>query len=234
LTEFFRKSSHRAGSRYESRSLRMLFLWVSTFLLLASASSGDAKPGGVQDWTAGSAGPGLTIAIADFDGDHRPDLASIQPGQSAFGTSTYWVQFQLSAAGRQSLQLVAPAGGLRIEARDVNGDHAVDLVFTTAWLREPVAILLNNGQGGFSRAELAAFPGVFGDAGTKLVSGTRLGADHVGLLRHSRVGIEEAITGPFQGCLAAGATLSSSPGFPVECFLFFSAGRAPPLLVFHL
>ena len=27
-----------------------------------------------------------------------------------------------------------PSGGLLIEARDVNGDHSVDLILSTAWL----------------------------------------------------------------------------------------------------
>jgi len=57
--------------------------------------------------------------------------------------------------------IVAPPGGLIIEARDVNGDNAVDLVLTTAWFRQPVAIFLNDGHGNFSRFEPAAFPGAF-------------------------------------------------------------------------
>src|SRR5271170_3994083 len=66
------------------------------------------------------------------------------------GRTNYSVQLHLSSVGQHSIQLVAPAGGLQIEARDVNGDDAIDLVLTTAWLKQPVAIFLNDGHGSFS------------------------------------------------------------------------------------
>jgi hypothetical protein len=101
----------------------------------------------------------LAFAVADFDGDLRPDLAHIQIGRSDAALTDYWVQLQLSGAGQQSILVVAPSGGLQISVRDVNGDDAPDLVLTTSWLKTPVAILLNDGRGGFSRKEPSAFPG---------------------------------------------------------------------------
>jgi hypothetical protein len=234
LTESSRNPGLRIDSGNNWRSPRSRFLWVLLLLFIVSACSGPAEAEEIQNRPAPSVGPGLTSAIADFDGDHRLDLASIEPGQSVSGTSTYWIQFQFSAAERQSVRLVAPAGGLRIEARDVNGDHAVDLIFTTAWFREPVAILLNDGHGKFSRAELTAFPGICSEPGTNLASSKRLAADAVVLPLQSRVGVDEANASPFQSRLVAGSILTSSSGFPIEPFLFFSAGRAPPLLASRL
>ena len=121
------------------RVILLLFagLLSSTMALAASAANRPVP----------SLGPGLQFAIADFDGDVRPDLASIRAGSSSAGNTNYWIQLQLSTAGQQFIQLVAPAGGLRIEARDVNGDHAPDLVFATAWLSQPVAIKSAFGRG---------------------------------------------------------------------------------------
>jgi hypothetical protein len=96
------------------------------------------------------------FAVADFDGDNRPDLATVQPGVSS--ATRYWIHFQLSGGSRQAIGLTAPEGGLRIASSDVNGDNFPDLVVTTALLREPVAVLLNDGHGNFALREPAGFP----------------------------------------------------------------------------
>jgi hypothetical protein len=234
VAKFSRKFDRRTDLRNNWRSWRSPFrwcnpfLWLSLLLLFVSAGNSIAKGGPIRSGAAASAGPGLTVAIADFDGDQRPDLASIQGGHNASGDSTYWIQFQFSTAGRQSLQLVAPPGGLRIEARDVNGDHAVDLVFTTAWFKQPVAILLNDGHGSFSRVEPTAFPGVFSDSKTSWVSGTRLAPAATGLPPQSRAGVDKAEKRPRQERPSAGLVLRAVPAFPADTFLFISAGRAPP------
>jgi hypothetical protein len=204
------------------------FLWFLLLLLFVCGGNSIAKGGAIQNAAAASADPGLSVAIADFDGDHRPDLASIQGGHNASGDSTYWIQFQFSIAGRQSVQLVAPPGGLRIEARDVNGDHAVDLIFTTAWFRQPVAILLNDGHGSFSRAEPAAFPKAFGKSNTRWRAATQQPPAAVGLPPQSRAGIDRAEKGPLQQRPSAVLILRSASAFLADAFLFLSAGRAPP------
>src|SRR5271168_4044677 len=108
-------------------------------LLCLTGLTAAANPD-VQKPPLAPSGPGLPFAIADFDGDLRPDLASIESAPSNSGNASYSIQLQLTSAGRQFIQLVAPAGGLSITARDVNGDGTIDLILTTAWFREPVAI----------------------------------------------------------------------------------------------
>ena len=228
MAEFSRKFDVRMYFGNNWRALRNPFLWVSLLVLLVSAGNSIARGGAIQIGSAASAGPGLTVAIADFDGDHRLDLASIQTGRDGCGGSAYWIQFQLSTAGRQSIQLVAPPGGLRIEARDVNGDHAVDLVFTTASFRQPVAILLNDGRGSFSRADPTAFAGLFSKPRTNWVSGRRLAVAAVGLPPQSRARVDKVEKDPLHERSSAGLVLSSVPAFPAGALLFSSAGRAPP------
>lgn len=106
-----------------------------------------------------------SFTIADFDGDNRPDIASVQPERIDSFLTDYWIHLQLSASGTQSIQIVAPSGGLLVAAQDVNnGNHFIDLVLTTAWSRQPVAILINDGRGRFSRVEPKAFPEVFANS----------------------------------------------------------------------
>ena len=104
------------------------------------------------------------FAIADFDGDSRPDLATVEIGQSGPSRARYWIGFQLTSGAKQMIGLNAPVGGLNITSRDVDGDQVLDLIVTTAWLNEPVAILLNDGHGNFTLTSPSAFPAIIWSA----------------------------------------------------------------------
>jgi len=205
-------------------------------LLLLALSCGSAKANAdSQKIRNASVGPGLTFAIADFDGDLRPDLVSVQAGRSDYSHTDYWIQLQLTAAGRQSIQVVAGIGGLQIAARDVNGDRAVDLVLTTAFLGQPVAVFLNDGHGSFSRAEPTAFPGAF-------VTSKRFLASHADEIKDTTAGLPSR--DPRWNC--SNGRKFSSPGNVTEALapgasrnLFSPAivsflGRAPPYVVLHI
>ena len=84
----------------------------------------------------------------------------------------YRLTFQLSSSPRQALWLAAPTGGLQLAPRDVNRDRFVDVVVTTAWTNQPVAVLLNDGRGHFSAANPNSFPWAFSTSGDSLVSTT--------------------------------------------------------------
>jgi hypothetical protein len=96
----------------------LLFLLVLVVFALVLVGSSTAGAANVQNPPPAALGPASQFAIADFDGDIRPDVASIQSELHSSVTTAYWIQLQLSASGRQSIRLVAPAGGLLIEARD--------------------------------------------------------------------------------------------------------------------
>ena len=114
---------------------------------------------------AAFAGPSPQVrsqfAIADYDGDRRPDLATVQAGQSSSRDTQYWIVFHLSGGLRRTLRITAPTGGLQITSRDVNDDSFLDVIITTAWTDRPVALLLNDGQGNFRASSPSAFPGAF-------------------------------------------------------------------------
>src|ERR1700738_666946 len=101
------------------------------------------------------------FAIADFDGDSRPDLASVHVGQISSRITHYWIAFHLSGGPGQTVGITAPTGGLQITSRDVNGDSFPDVIVTTAWTNKPVAILLNDGLGNFTASNPSEFQGAF-------------------------------------------------------------------------
>lgn len=225
---------------------RVPVLWASLLVLLALTGAGWAAgadsdvhnpatsvaPSSVA--SIGAVRTGLPFAVADFDGDLRPDLASVQSGVNQSGSTNYSIQLRLSAAGRQSIQLVAPTGGLFIEARDVNGDNAVDLVLTTAWFRQPVAIYLNDGHGGFSRASPNAFPGAFSGSKTNWTSTETFAADTVGVPPQSGAGICAAEPDSLHDRSPERLIAPSSAGFATHPFLVSQPGRAPPSEVSYL
>jgi hypothetical protein len=106
------------------------------------------------------------FAIADFDGDRKPDLATVDLDGFDAPNARYSIRFQLTGGRGQSIGVAAPFGGLHVAARDVNGDNALDLIISTAWLHRPVAILLNDGHGRFTVASPAAFPATVWDSPT--------------------------------------------------------------------
>lgn len=105
-----------------------------------------------------------SFTVADFDGDHEPDFAVVQPNEGSPSAGRYWVWLRLSQSGRRYVRVAAPGGGVSIEARDVNGDSAIDLVVATAWLNKPVAVLLNDGHGNFSQVDPSRFAQAFSRA----------------------------------------------------------------------
>jgi hypothetical protein len=197
-------------------------------LFLGLVGGSAAANTDVQNAPVTSVGPGLSFAIADFDGDLRPDIASVQTGRSDFSRTDYWIQIQLTTAGHQSIQVAASIGGLQVSARDVNGDHAVDLVLTTALLRQPVAILLNDGHGNFTRAAPSAFPGAFSESETNWASGSNQVTDAVGIPPQSRVELFLKMRGlPYPKAQEDFTPISIDALF-LRTFLTSHLGRAPP------
>lgn len=136
--------------------LRGLF---SCLLLVGFCTPRTTHAVGKTGILANPAPSGVPFAFADFDGDQLPDVASVEAsaGRTA-STENYWVRLRLSSSGKTYIRLSAPRGGLLVEARDVNGDNAVDLILATAWLDQPIRILLNDGRGNFSQADPSSFP----------------------------------------------------------------------------
>jgi|SRR4029077_8219904 hypothetical protein len=171
----------------------------------------------------------IHIAIADFDGDSRPDLASVEAGPSSLRNTRYWIAFHLSAGAGWIVGITAPTGGLQIATVDVNGDSFPDVVVTTAWTNQPVAILLNDGLGNFTPSSPSEFPNAFAASTTCWTAASDEVRDASALLI-SRCLLGDARTRRRASLLtntahlAAARTVSAS----LVAFLLPSIGRAPP------
>ena len=177
--------------------------------------------------------PHQSFSIADLDEDLKPDLASVQPGKSNGRSTDYWVDLQLSAAGRQKFRIVAPLGSVQITSRDVNGDHSLDVVLTSTWLKQPVAILLNDGHGTFSRVDPAVFSEAFRESQASWGSNTDQDTDVFGVPPQSREHINSEIDLFLYGPSRSRFTVTSDLQFGISPFLGSHSGRAPPFEIRH-
>ena len=108
---------------------------------------------------------GMGVAVADFDGDSRPDMA-ITKMNAQGGGYVFGLELNLSAshAGEPAARVPAfpfiasSMFGVHLTPRDVDGDHDLDIVVTMGFTRQPVAVWINDGQGGFEEGDLAAYP----------------------------------------------------------------------------
>ena len=173
----------------------------------------------------------IQFAIADFDGDRRPDLALIRVTADGSPTSQYSLDFDFSAGRKPRICFIGPSGGLQVTPRDVNGDKFADLVVTSLLDSQFVAVFLNDGKGNFVAAEPSDYP----DAGKRPDVSLFAPDDQPGgqlALQPGRGSTGDASAsagwcGPRE--LFAGIL----PGSPLTVraeLTFPSAGRAPPLV----
>ena len=225
------KTLHRLNLSW-SRAVRLA---LALLCFVGSSGSAHAAPTDPQSWPPPSTQITSQFAIADFDGDNRPDLATVQAGVSSSWDTQYWIAFQLSRGPRQTLGITAPNGGLHITSRDVNGDDFLDVVVTTAWTNRPVAVLLNDGQGNFRTSSPSSFPGAFtaSEKSWACTTDEVKDATVVLLSRYPTRNCAEARGfSPLQ--TAAGLLLPWAPHSWVLSVSVSFLGRAPPSFVLHI
>jgi hypothetical protein len=174
------------------------------------------------------------FAIADFDGDQRPDLATVRAERTSQPFSSYSIHLKFSGSPDAALNLIAPGGGLEIVARDVNGDAFTDLVVITATDSRLVAVLVNDGHGKFTVAKPAAFPGIGQQSNSFVFPPDTFAANQSSLPpTRGNFGAEALHAGLYRAPANEDQLLSAAP-FPVSLiFLRSRFGRSPPASATH-
>ena len=137
-------------------------------LLVLVGSFFGSIPAQASNVSSPVTGHASTFAIDDFDMDGRPNLATVEPVSNSPSLTIYRIQVQLGDGGRQSTEILAPSGGLRLTAHDVDGNSIPDLIVSLAWREGSFAVLLNDGHASFSLADPSSFPRVSGESGETL------------------------------------------------------------------
>jgi hypothetical protein len=204
-------------------------------LVLGAAGWANAAGTSTQPLPVSSAGISSNFAIADFDGDRKPDLATVEVQRGSSSSSMqYSIRLQLTAGAAQVFGVIAPAGGLQIVARDVNGDDALDVLVSTAWQHKQVAVLLNDGHGKFRLADPGAFPDALRNSQAEWSGATTQIYDNAAI--PSSWSSAKA-SGVCAGAFLAGNDTEMVPlsdfRFHAVQSVFGCAGRAPPFAVLH-
>jgi hypothetical protein len=215
----------------EMRTVGMLLLLVFASIIAVCLE----KVAPARNAAPHEAGMVPQFSIEDFDGDSRPDIATVLEGRSGSADNRYRIRFQLSSGRSQNIDLTAPVGGLDIRSRDVNGDDFLDLVVTTAGTNRPVAVLLNDGAGNFTASDPSAFPGAFRKSSNFWRALTEeLREASPAFLSRSFSSDLEADNGTFSLPVEMEVCSSTSERLESRDFEISYLGRAPPLLKFLL
>ncbi len=148
----------RMGDR--NSALRCLFLRRPILLLFTlwalAAWSWSATPPTGRQLPLAPTFCDQGCAVADLDGDGRPDLAVAKLEGRGPGGFRYRIDLDLtSRSGPSSFSVLAQRGGLIITPRDVNGDWQPDLIITSGWSFTPIGVWINDGHGEFARNDPA-------------------------------------------------------------------------------
>ena len=202
-------------------------------LVAGVAYRADAAGSSTRRSPAASLGSSSNFAIADFDGDQRPDLATVEVQKiNSSKITRYSIRFQLTAGIAQVFGVTAPSGGLQIVARDVNGDNTLDVLVTTVLQHEQVAVLLNDGHGKFRLADASEFPAARQDNTNRWDSGIIPLCDSTAIIRieypAGELDRESKFDDPQSYFGQAPTSVFKGYG---RLFLFLFLGRAPPDLV---
>jgi hypothetical protein len=192
-----------------------------------------------SDWFKWQARAGFSrfsgnhFAVADFDGDWKPDLAFVEMTSLHPREANYSIHLQFSTAAPISFEVSGPNGGIFVAARDVNGDDLPDLVVSSAYDRRVVAVLLNHGHGLFSRAEPTTYAAFATEAdlwlhGREASVGDRL---TVAPLRYSFDGEQAGGSATPVSCAADAVAAAGVLDLPLAQVLA-RRGRSPPPGIF--
>lgn len=224
------------GNFHSRRSFALLarvslgLLCLCAFVTMFSRSTAEAAQGSF----AGTSRFTPRFTIADFDGDRKPDLATVQIERDAVIGTRYSIRLQMSAGEQSAIGITGPRGGLQLVPRDVNGDDAMDLIVTTALDAHFVAVLINDGHGKFTQARAGEFPGIEKDEGARL-SEARKPAEEYGTLQVTRS------TFGIEGLIACGASAERNARLllvglhkaSLADFRQGKSGRSPPGAALH-
>ena len=147
------------GLLHYTKKVTAYWLVVAS-MLLALYLAGLAHTGSTVTRVGNAELPRMHFAIADLDGDKKPDIAFVEVERQQAASTDYAVRLRFGGGIDSHIGVHGPGGGLELAVRDVNGDESPDLILTSVVNPRVVQVLLNDGHGNFSAADTGSFVSV--------------------------------------------------------------------------
>jgi hypothetical protein len=170
---------------------------------------------------------GNSLTVADFDGDHQPDVAL-----GSFDDSRFSVRVQLSSqAAKMQLEPIVYQMGIRLFALDIDHDSSSDLIAILPSTHQPLAIWLGNGKGQFRKANLEYLDNPFNFNFPDSLEGSCPVFEITLLDDEYRFSMWESLFHREGLCLNPQQTTHSAPEvFPIQGLYALPLLRSPPAL----
>jgi hypothetical protein len=117
--------------------------------------------------------PGEAPAFADFDGDHKQDIALARLNNNRYKIVVLLSTSSHAAVLNPSEQLA----GFTVHACDMNNDSLPDIVVTDATAMHPLAVWLGDGRGSFKIADQNLFENDFAFTESSRYQNSRIAQD---------------------------------------------------------
>lgn len=181
---------------------------------------------------AGRSSAAAHFVFADLDGDRKPDMALVEMQSQRFTGANYSIRVRLSAGEESAIGVNGPVGGLRLAARDVNGDDTLDLVVTSNLDASFIEVLLNDGHGNFRVATPEELPRLQGAANAVWSAPGTWQIDQNSLESvRSAFDMEITPAGDFDAVCSSGSKPPAVIGAALQGTSALRLGRSPPVPV---
>lgn len=101
---------------------------------------------------------GPTLAIADFDGDNKPDGAILLEADRLRGQGNFKIELHLTEHDNADIKFQSAEPELTVEALDIDHDGDIDLVIEQSVTRKRLQVWINDGHGNFEKVRIEDFP----------------------------------------------------------------------------
>ena len=109
-----------------------------------------------------------TLAIGDFDNDHKPDGAVLVDSGRIHDRNSFRIELHLSGGQNDDLSFESTESSLTVTASDINRDGATDLIIEQSLSHKRLFVWLGDGQGGFRKSRVEDFPAAQNPNGEQL------------------------------------------------------------------
>jgi hypothetical protein len=108
------------------------------------------------------------VAVADLDGDHKPDGAILLKSRWLGPQHNLSIQLHFTDRPNSELTFQSNSQALTVTAWDIDQDGDIDLVVEEAFSHKPISVWINEGHGDFHEGRVQDYPSLAATGSTQI------------------------------------------------------------------